>query len=115
MVEQLYKQYIDKLMAAVQPMNEYKNTFISHCKEFGPRISTGILVFDKALNGGLANELYIMGAETSTGKSAFLMFVAQKIAEAGVDVLYFALEMGRDEFLARGISAISFEHHRREN
>lgn len=39
MVEQLYKQYIDKLMAAVQPMNEYKNTFISHCKEFGPRIS----------------------------------------------------------------------------
>ena len=55
MVEQLYKQYIDKLMAAVQPMNEYKNTFISHCKEFGPRISTGILVFDKALNGGLAN------------------------------------------------------------
>ena len=72
MVEQLYKQYIDKLMAAVQPMNEYKNTFISHCKEFGPRISTGILVFDKALNGGLANELYIMGAETSTGKSAFV-------------------------------------------
>lgn len=114
MVEQLYKQHIDKLMAAVQPMNEYKNTFISHCKEFGPRISTGILVFDKALNGGLANELYIMGAETSTGKSAFLMFVAQKIAEAGVDVLYFALEMGRDEFLARGISAISFEHHRKE-
>ena len=53
MVEQLYKQYIDKLMAAVQPMNEYKNTFISHCKEFGPRISTGILVFDKALNMSL--------------------------------------------------------------
>ena len=25
-----------------------------------------------------------------------------------------ALEMGRDEFLARGISAISFEHHRKE-
>ena len=52
MVEQLYKQYIDKLMAAVQPMNEYKNMFISHCKEFGPRISTGILVFDKALMVG---------------------------------------------------------------
>ena len=58
MAEQLYKQHIDKLMAAVQPMNEYKNTFISHCKEFGPRISTGILVFDKALNGGLANDTF---------------------------------------------------------
>lgn len=109
-----YKQHIDELMAAVQPMSGYKDSFISHCKECGPRISTGILSFDKALNGGLANELYIMGAETSTGKSAFLMSIAQRVAESGTDVLYFALEMGRDEFVARGISAISFEHHRKE-
>lgn len=109
-----YKQRIDELMASVQPMNGYKNTFIDHCRECGPRISTGILAFDKALNGGLANELYIMGAETSTGKSAFLMSIAQKVAEAGTDVLYFALEMGRDEFVARGISMISFEHYRKE-
>ena len=108
-----YKQHIDDLMAAVQPMNSYKDTFISHCEEHGPRVSTGILELDKALNGGLANELYIMGAETSTGKSAFLMSIAQRVAEAGTDVLYFALEMGRDEFVARGISAISFEHNRR--
>lgn len=104
------KQHIDALMATVQPMSGYKDTFVSHCKEMGSRISTGILSFDKALNGGLANELYIMGAETSTGKSAFLMSIAQKVAESGTDVLYFALEMGRDEFVARGISAISFEH-----
>lgn len=108
------KQHIDELMAGVQPMSKYKDSFISHCKEFGARISTGILAFDKALNGGLANELYIMAAETSTGKSAFLMSIAQKVAESGTDVLYFALEMGRDEFVARGISAISFEHHRKE-
>ena len=109
-----YKQHIDELMTTVQPMAGYKDTFIAHCKECGPRISTGILAFDKALNGGLANELYIMGAETSTGKSAFLMSIAQKVAEAGTDVLYFALEMGRDEFVARGVSAISFEHHRKD-
>ena len=105
-----YKQQIDELMKIVKPMSEYAPTFVAHCKECGPRISTGLLAFDKALNGGLANELYIMGAETSTGKSAFLMSIAQKVAEAGTDVLYFALEMGRDEFVARGISAISFEH-----
>lgn len=110
-----YKQKIDKLMENIKPMTEYAPTFAAHCKEFGPRISTGLLAFDKALNGGLSNELYIMGAETSTGKSAFLMSIAQKVAEAGTDVLYFALEMGRDEFVARGISAISFEHHRKEN
>lgn len=109
------KQHIKDLLASVQPMIGYKETFVAHCKECGPRISTGILAFDKALNGGLSNELYIMGAETSTGKSAFLMSVAQKVAEGGTDVLYFALEMGRDEFVARGISAISFEHHRKED
>ena len=38
--------------------------------------------------------------------------LAQKIAESGVDVLYFALEMGRDEFVARGISSLSFQHNR---
>lgn len=108
------KQHIDELVAGVQPMSKYKDSFISHCKEFGARISTGILAFDKALNGGLANELYIMAAETSTGKSAFLMSIAQKVAESGTDVLYFALEMGRDEFIARGISSISFEHHRKD-
>ena len=106
-----YRQHVEELMATVQPMNRYKDDFISQCKECGPRISTGILAFDRALNGGLANELYIMGAETSTGKSAFMMSIAQKVAEAGTDVLYFALEMGRAEFVARGISAISFEHH----
>lgn len=107
-------EHIEELMATVQPMSGYKDTFISHCKEHGPRIGTGILELDKALNGGFVNELYIMGAETSTGKSAFLMFVAQEVARAGTDVLYFALEMGRDEFVARGISMISFEQHKKE-
>lgn len=109
------KQHIEALLGAVRPMGEYKETFVAHCNDCSPRISTGILSFDKVLNGGLSNELYIMGAETSTGKSAFLMFVAQNVAEAGTDVLYFALEMGRDEFVARGVSAISFEHHRKND
>lgn len=112
--QEAYKQRIESLMKEIQPMGAYKDAFVVHCKECGPRISTGILAFDKALNGGLANELYIMGAETSTGKSAFLMSIAQKVAESGTDVLYFALEMGRDEFVARGVSAISYEHHREE-
>lgn len=106
------KQRIDELLATLQPMSDYKDTFVDHCAQSVPRISTGLLVLDKVLNGGFANELYIMAAETSTGKSAFLMLLAQKIAESGVDVLYFALEMGRDEFVARGISSLSFQHNR---
>ena len=105
-------EHVMNLLSTVKPMTTYKNVFEQHCKEFPARISTGLLELDKALNGGLANELYVMGAETSTGKSAFLMSIAQKIAESGIDVLYFALEMGTDEFVARGISSISFQQNR---
>lgn len=106
---------IEKIMDTVKPMDDYKEIILNFCKNPGHRISTGLPSLDKTLSGGLSNELYIMGAETSTGKSAFLMSVAQKIAERGTKVLYFSLEMGRSEFVARGISAISFEQHRREN
>ena len=105
------QEYIDALMAKIRPVGDYRETFKAHCTDVSPRISTGYLNFDRVLNGGLANELYIMGAETSTGKSAFYMSLAQNVAAAGTDVLYFALEMGYDECIARAISSISYEHH----
>lgn len=106
-----YGSLISGIAGTLKPMRDYKDTFIQECKENRQRISTGIFALDIALNGGLANELYIMGAETSTGKSAFIMSLAQHIAMEGTNVLYFSLEMGRSEFVARGISAISYESH----
>lgn len=104
------QEHVVELLKNAGPMKDYAATFTAHCTAPIRRISTGYLAIDKVLNGGLSNELYIMGAETSTGKSAFLMSIAQKVAQAGTaDVLYFSLEMGRDEFIARGISSISYE------
>ncbi len=103
---------VEKMLAAIQPINQYKEEFVSLCKKPRVRMSTGIPSFDRKLNGGLSDELYILAAATSTGKSAFLMSLAQKVAESGTDVLYFALEMSRKEFVARAISSISYEHHR---
>ena len=104
-----------QVLPNIQPIVSSMDVFIRSCTtDSKPRISTGIWEFDRILNGGLSDEFYIMGAETSTGKSAFLMFIAQKIAESGIDVLYFALEMGQSEFIARGISAISFEEHQQD-
>lgn len=111
--DEIYRQRMAALLTTVnQKMSDYRDTFINHCNEHEARISTGFLDIDKLLNGGLTNELYILGAETSVGKSAFMMSIAQNVAQAGVDVLYFSLEMGRDEFVARGISTISYEHHK---
>lgn len=104
------KNQIENIVAAHKSVAEYEGNFDAHCTEDRPRLGTGYLPLDMALNGGLSNELYILGAETSTGKSAFMMSIAENIVAAGTaDVLYFALEMGTDEFIARGISRCSFE------
>lgn len=99
---------------AIIPMSDYAATFAAHCMEERPRISSGFESFDIALNGGFSSDLYIMAAETSTGKSAIMMTLAQNMAAAGIDVLYFALEMSRDEFVARGISALSYQAYRED-
>lgn len=97
----------------LESISEYAATFEEFCTKQKPVISTGILDFDIALNGGLSDELYILGAETGQGKSAFSMHIAQNIAAAGVNVLYFALEMSKRELIARGISAITWEKQRK--
>lgn len=93
----------------IKPIGDYVDGFIAECKNPKPRHSTGFLSLDKRLNGGLFNELYILNAETSTGKSAIAMTIAQNMARNGVKILYFALEMSKNEFIARGASAISWE------
>lgn len=94
----------------IKPVSDYAELFKQHREEFKQNIRTGYTALDIALGGGFGNELYIMGAETSTGKSAIASVLAQNMARAGVNVLYYALEMGRDEFIARGASSISVEH-----
>lgn len=92
-------------------VGEYKSLFKKHQTAEKQRISTGYSSLDRALYGGFTNELYILSAETSIGKSAIAACLAQNIAASGIDVLYYALEMGRDEFIARGASMISREHN----
>ena len=88
----------------------FMEKFAAERKQPHTRISTGIKSLDIALCGGLADELYILGAESSQGKSALSMFIAENIAAAGTHVLYFALEMSKSELIARGISRISHEY-----
>jgi len=98
----------------LQPVGTQKDDFVAFCKKNVQRISTGFLSIDIALNGGFSDELYIMGSETSTGKSALMMGFAQNIAEQGTNVLYFSLEMSTREFVARAISNMSFIANRED-
>ena len=90
------------------PVGGFKDKFIQNRNRVRGTMSTGLKALDIALQGGLMNDLYIMGAETSTGKSALMMFMAMSLVLQGAYVLYFALEMSADEIIARGISSISY-------
>ena len=104
-----YQTIIRNRYSAIHPISNYAKSFEQNCTRDPIRISTGYESLDIALNGGVTNELYIIAAETSTGKSAITMSIAQHIAADGTDVLYFALEMSQDEFIARGISSLSYQ------
>ena len=69
-----------------------------------PYIPTGFNTLDTALDGGLYEGLYIVGAISSLGKTTLITQIADQIAQAGHDVLIFSLEMARAEIMAKSIS-----------
>lgn len=69
-----------------------------------PYIPTGFKGIDKALDGGLYEGLYIVGAISSLGKTTLVTQIADQVAKQGQDVLIFSLEMARSELMAKSIS-----------
>lgn len=72
-----------------------------------PCIPTGFPRLDEALDGGLYEGLYIVGAISSLGKTTFVLQMADQIAKRGQDVLIFSLEMARSELMAKSISRLT--------
>ena len=73
-----------------------------------PEYATGFKDLDSSLNGGLYPGLYILGAISSSGKTSFVLQMADQLAAAGRDVLFFSLEMAREELMAKSISRYTF-------
>ena len=69
-----------------------------------PCIPTGFKGIDEALDGGLYEGLYIVGAISSLGKTTLVLQIADQVAKQGHDVLIFSLEMARSELMAKSIS-----------
>lgn len=72
-----------------------------------PATSTGFYTLDNALDGGLYEGLYILGAITSLGKTTLALQIADQIADSGRDVLIFSLEMARAELMSKSISRLT--------
>lgn len=71
-------------------------------------IPTGFNTLDQALDGGLYEGLYIIGAISSLGKTTLVLQVADQIAQQGHDVLIISLEMSKFELMAKSISRLTF-------
>lgn len=76
------------------------------------KIKTGFPGLDRKIGGGLFPGLYVMGACTNLGKTAWAMQIMDQIAEGGTDCLVFALEMPQDELITRSESRLTFQYVR---
>lgn len=97
-------QQFDQYMA--EATAGYMEAFLNGVSESAstPPIPTGFNGLDKLLDGGLYEGLYTVGAISSLGKTSFVLQLCDQIAAAGHDVLFFSLEMGRYELMAKSIS-----------
>lgn len=100
------------------PLNEYKATdvldYFQNMEEQPDTFEakTGFYCFDnmnKNLYGGLHEGLYILGAISSLGKTAFCIQLADQISENGNDVLFFSLEMSRKELVSRSLARYTYK------
>ncbi len=73
------------------------------------RIRTGFPQLDRLLGGGLSPGLIVLGGVPGLGKSTLALQIACRIAEQGVPVLYFSLEMSPLFLGAKTISRKVFE------
>lgn len=74
-----------------------------------PPVPTGFPGLDKLLDGGLYEGLYTLGAISSLGKTSFVLQICDQIAKSGRDVLFFSLEMGRFELIAKSVSRLTYQ------
>lgn len=69
-------------------------------------IPTGFPELDRYLGGGLMPGLYVLGAISSTGKTTFLLQMADQVAMSGNRVLFVTAEQGSVELGAKSISRL---------
>lgn len=85
--------YIDTLLA----------DDIERRKALGKR-DTGFKNLNKATGGGLRPGLYFLGAISSLGKTTFCSQMADNMAAAGNDVIYFSMEQSRLDMVTKSLA-----------
>lgn len=74
-----------------------------------PYIPTGFKNFDAETDGGLYAGLYVLGAQSSLGKTTIALQIADQIAKTGRHVMFYSLEMAANELISKSVSRYSFD------
>lgn len=70
---------------------------------------TGFNNLNNLFKGGIPKGLLTIGALTSLGKTTFILQLADQLAQLGEnDILYFTLEMSKEELISKSISRLTF-------
>lgn len=105
MTEEARQRYFDTSVAAHLP--DFIQTIMNNRNAVC--YPTGFAELDDLLNGGFRPALYIMGAVSSLGKTSFALQLADNVAAGGADVLFYSLEMSRDELIAKSLSRLTYQ------
>lgn len=76
------------------------------------RMATGFHALDDWLGGGLYEGLSVLSGLPSLGKTSLLWQIAENIAAAGVDVLFFSLEMSKAELVSKSLARHAWKNGR---
>lgn len=103
------EQFIEDVQSTYQhPDNRLQNWIDYFNGGRQKAIKTGFKGIDKAMDGGLYEGLYGLGAISSLGKTTLALQIADNIAYDGeTPVMYFALEMGWQEMTSKSISRLT--------
>ena len=109
-------QFAAAVKAAVAQAKRPENTsryletlFAVDIEKQGQRKKTGFANLDREA-GGLYPGLYVLAAISSLGKTSFALQIADQIAEAGEDVLFFSLEQSRLELVSKSLARITAQN-----
>lgn len=85
--------YADKTMSNLYEQIAEGNKFVG--------IPTGFNSLDEKIRGMKAGDLFVIGAQTSIGKTALALNITTNVAKQGKEVAYFSLEMKPEKLYLR--------------
>lgn len=111
MIEDFIDNFVENNNQEAESIKNIEDKFFeemdSGFKGLTNSLSTGFQNIDKCIGGLKNSSLIVVGARPAMGKSLFAQNIADYLIKNDVNVLFFSLEMSKEEIYARMLSAVT--------